>query len=65
MTLPSDFWSTANKVCTTKELEVLNHMARGYGYRRIARILGISPEAVRARYERAHKKITAEGKDAA
>ena len=54
-----DFWPTAEQVCTPKELEVLKYMAGGLGYRRIARKLGISPEAVRGRYERAERKIKA------
>lgn len=55
---PSEFWPIAAKVCTDKELEVLSYMSRGYGYRRIAKILGISDEAVRGRRIRAGRKIS-------
>lgn len=44
-------------VCTDKQLEVLKLKQEGYGHRRIARILGISTAAVRARLDSAARRI--------
>jgi DNA-binding CsgD family transcriptional regulator len=48
------------RVCTTKEIEVLKLKAAGYGLRPMARILGISRSSVRSRLDAASQKIAKE-----
>lgn len=55
--LTRDIWTIAYQVCTEKELQALRYKSAGYGYRRIARLLNISPPAVRDRLEAAERKI--------
>lgn len=57
-----DFWEIASEVCTAKELEALAYQEAGYGKRKTAKILGISPTTVRDRLEAARRKIQAEDK---
>lgn len=56
----TEFWAIAAQVCTTKELQALTHRAAGYGKRKTARMLGISPTTVKDRLDSAHRKIRAE-----
>lgn len=52
------YWETARKVCTEKELEVLEYADQhGLGQRQIALSLGLSRSAVRERLENARRKI--------
>jgi predicted DNA-binding protein (UPF0251 family) len=58
MTTNTDYWKTAERVCTQKELDALrlrdqHHMSP----RRISFALGISRWAVRERLESADRKI--------
>lgn len=63
--IPDAFWKIADEVCTDKEKEMLILRARGLGWKRMGRELGISTEAVRGRYERAERKILKAIKEAA
>lgn len=56
-TLPRDEWEIALVVCTDKQLEALELYRLGYGYRRIARALGVSTGTARDRVEGAVLKI--------
>jgi DNA-binding CsgD family transcriptional regulator len=49
----------AERVCTAKQLEALRLVAQGYGTRRIARVLDITPQAVTARLDGARRRILA------
>lgn len=51
---------TARRICTPNELYALELYHRGFGYRTIGRILGISRDAARGRIERAMVKIRQE-----
>ena len=44
--------------CTAKQVDALRLRAHGYGARRIARILGISPAAVKDRVQAAELRLT-------
>ena len=48
------------RVCTEAEVEVLKLKARGWGRRRIARMLAISDTAVRDRIRNAQRKLERE-----
>lgn len=58
--MTDDPLATARRVCTPKQIEALELINQGYGPRRIARILGISKQAVNDRIENARRKIKAE-----
>ena len=49
----------AERVCSQKQLEVVQLLAAGYGMRRIGLLLGISRGAVRDRAESAQRKMQA------
>lgn len=50
----------ARQVCTPQQHEALELKAHGYGLKRSARILGISPQAVAARLDGAYRRIKKE-----
>jgi DNA-directed RNA polymerase specialized sigma24 family protein len=55
--LPPDIRTTAERVCTDKELVALKLWHNGAGYRRIGLILGISMSTARGRVHRALDRI--------
>jgi DNA-binding CsgD family transcriptional regulator len=55
----SDLLGRAEQLCTPKQLEALRLVALGYGTRRIARVLNISPQAVTARLDGARRRLQA------
>jgi DNA-binding CsgD family transcriptional regulator len=57
MNSSTDYWATAQQVCTPAELQVLHLAEQGLGRRRIALILHIAPTTARDRLNRAHQKI--------
>jgi DNA-binding CsgD family transcriptional regulator len=59
-TVPPELRELIERACTPKEVEVMQLKAQGYGKARMARILGISEEAVRDRMRRAVRKVRAE-----
>jgi hypothetical protein len=52
-------WAVAEAVCTSKQLEALRLHVAGYGARRSAKILGVSPQAVQARLDGAVRQMSA------
>lgn len=48
----------ADAGCTPAQLEALELRQRGFGRRRMARILGISPQAAADRLDGAERRIT-------
>jgi DNA-binding CsgD family transcriptional regulator len=48
---------TAARVCTPKQLEALELAGQGLGTRRIARALGVTPQAVSARLDGAYRRL--------
>lgn len=57
---PAGFRTTAERVCTPKELDVLKLKSDGYGRRRGALMLDISETTYRERMRNALRKIEAE-----
>lgn len=55
----------AERVCTPRELEVVKLRCRGLSWRSVALVLGISRAAARDRWQRAARKITDAGGQAA
>jgi DNA-binding CsgD family transcriptional regulator len=55
--LPEPVRLAAHARCTAKQLQALKLAAAGYGSRRAGRILGISPDAYRARLNGGMNKI--------
>jgi DNA-directed RNA polymerase specialized sigma24 family protein len=55
-----EVWAIAQRVCTPAQLEALEHKARGYSERSMARELGITRSAVQSRLEAAFLKIRRE-----
>lgn len=50
-------WELAREVCTPAQLQVLCYWRDGYGYKRIAMIVGIRRDAVRGRVDRALESL--------
>jgi DNA-binding CsgD family transcriptional regulator len=59
-TIPPELREIIERACTPREIEALKLRAAGYGIRRIARALDLDPSTVRARLNRAERKIRAE-----
>lgn len=56
----NDLLSVAGRVCTAKQLEVIRLHETGLGWKRIALILGVSPDTVRSHHRAAVHKIVKE-----
>lgn len=57
---PPELRAIAERVLTTKQLDVVKLLAAGYSLRRIALLLGVSRSAVRERAEGAQRRMQAE-----
>jgi uncharacterized protein YjcR len=56
----NDLLSVAGRVCTAKQIEVIKLHEAGLGWKRIALILGVSPDTVRSHHRAAVHKILKE-----
>jgi DNA-binding CsgD family transcriptional regulator len=56
----NDLLAVAGRVCTAKQLEVIRLHETGLGWKRIALILGVSPDTVRSHHRAAVHKIVKE-----
>lgn len=59
-TVPPEVREVAERVCTPAQLEALKLVGEGYGYKRAARMLGVTTGAVRDRLNGAYLKIQRE-----
>lgn len=57
MRLTESEWQVAERACTPAQLQALDYWRHGYGYKRIALVLGIPRDAARGRIERALDNI--------
>lgn len=55
--IPPNIRKIAKEVCTPEEIDVLKLADRGYGYRAMARALGVDRDTARNRWQRASRKI--------
>jgi len=55
--LPPDFRAFAERELTPKQLDCFKLWMAGAGWRRISRLAGVTPDAVRGRVERAVVKL--------
>lgn len=63
--LPPDVRSTAERILTRKQLDVLKLSMQGYGTTRISLILGVSEATARGHLRRAHQKLKPHVEEAA
>lgn len=57
---PAELHDIARRVCTDKQLEVIRLRESGLGWKRIALVLGVSPDTVRSHHRAAVHKIVKE-----
>lgn len=58
--ISSEEWAVALRVCTPRQLQVLDLWRRGFGWKRIAGVLGLDTSTVRAHALAGRRRVVEE-----